>query len=465
MGNKLLYGLVGGGVFLLVVLILATSGSGGKSARPGASRETDETEFSQAARDSHVNTMAALSAEIQGAKASNESLERANELLEKRNTQLEENLQLLTNNQSKLDEKIKRVERNPQFDKLADYEKLLAAQVEGISRKVESQRSPFEGLPSPSAGTTVQPVTPVDPSEPLFDRFHLRKPGSINEEQGGDYQWFMPTNRPQDEQSRNSGKVDLGNPGALALAPSTPVSNNESKIKKYTINPLAINFDGVALTALVGRIPVGGRTEDPYRAKILIGKESLAANHIFFENVAGMLVGGWAVGDWNLSCVDVKLDSYAFVFDDGTIVAKEAESGESIGYISMPNGFPCVPGTFHTNAPEFLTQRTVLSSISAAGEAYAASQTSQEDLPLGGTRTSVSGDTGKYVLGKTATAAVDESVQWLLERQQNSFDAVVAEPGQAVSVHFEKMIEIDYDPEGRKVDHEKEQLALQTGLD
>lgn len=225
---------------------------------------------------------------------------------------------------------------------------------------------------------------------------------------------------------------------------------------RFTINPLATGFKATALTALIGRIPVNGSTPDPYRVKLLIGADNLAANGIFFDGVRGMLVGGWAKGDWNLSCVDVELDSYAFVFEDGTISAKASSSdggGESLGYVSMPNGFPCVPGEFHTNAPSYLAQSSFLNALQVAGQAYADKQTSREDLPLGGQRSSVTGSTEKYVLGKVASGAVEESIDWIRERQQSSFDAVVTPPGMSLVVHFEQQIEINYDPNGRKVDH------------
>lgn len=128
----------------------------------------------------------------------------------------------------------------------------------------------------------------------------------------------------------------------------------------------------------------------------------------------------------------------------------------------MKNGFPCVPGKFHTNAPSYLAQKTTLNAISLAGAAYAENQRTREDLPLGGERSRVTGDTSDFVFGKVVEGSVDDSVEWIDQRAQSSFDAVVTPPGETVVLHFEKIIEIDYDPEGRKIDYAQNTQFIST---
>ena len=64
-----------------------------------------------------------------------------------------------------------------------------------------------------------------------------------------------------------------------------------------------------------------------------------------------------------------------------------------------------------------------------------------------------SGDTGRYVLGKTIGGGSDEVAKWLTERQAQSFDAVFVRAGTRVAIHIDRELPIDLDPIGRKLTH------------
>ena len=66
---------------------------------------------------------------------------------------------------------------------------------------------------------------------------------------------------------------------------------------------------------------------------------------------------------------------------------------------------------------------------------------------------SVTGDVGAYVLGKTVAGGSEEIAKWLLERQSQSFDAVFVPAGTAVAIHVDRELPIDFDPQGRKLNH------------
>ncbi len=458
--NKALLAVFAGGVVLLVVVISALFGGRGVSQKP------ENGVITSAGEDSKKNTLLALEAKVSESLAENEILRDENSQMTARNRQLSDELSALRQKVTAVEERVTRASNSGTsvIDRLDEYEQKLSESAKAGKEKLANTGSRFfERLKAPSAGGVSESQGVVSESEGTtssvftFDRFKSQQNGgTVN--LGVGMSWAAPANRGDYDPKKNTGTTK-----------ADKKSTGSKMVRKYTISPLAVGFDGVSVTGLVGRIPVKGKTVDPYRAKIMIGRDNLAANGYYFDHVDGMVVEGWAVGDWNLSCVSVKIDSYSFVFDDGTIVAKEPQggsldSGDSIGYISMRNGFPCVPGDFHTNAPAFLAQQGVLSGIKAAGEAYAAKQTSTENLPLGGSRSTVTGNTGQYAWGKAISSSVDGSIQWVVERQQNSFDAVVTPPGETVSVHFEKQIEIDYDPEGRRINHE-ESLAYQSLLD
>jgi integrating conjugative element protein (TIGR03752 family) len=260
----------------------------------------------------------------------------------------------------------------------------------------------------------------------------------------------------------NDGKGnDQGRFSGL-LSPSKRLINNKESTQKpqkkksviepmYTLAKDAVLTDAIAMTALIGRIPINGKTPDPYPVKLFIGRENLLANGHDLPEIEGMIFSGLAIGDWNLSCVSARLYSASYIFTDGTIV-NHSTTGDPLGYISDPAGIPCVSGQFVTNAPQFLLKRAGLAGLGVAGAAYAEAQQQKQTSSLtGNTTRTVLGDIDKLVAGEMVQSVTDEVTQWLLERQKQSFDAVVVNPGVAVAVHLDKELVIDHNNQARKV--------------
>jgi len=242
----------------------------------------------------------------------------------------------------------------------------------------------------------------------------------------------------------------------------------------YTVPRNATLIGSTAMTALVGRVPVQGQVRDPMPFKVITGADNLAANGLTIPGVQGMVWSGTAIGDWTLSCVTGRLDSVTFVFEDGTIRTissddREKQSGgaeKPLGWISDEQGIPCITGARKTNAPAFLTQRIGVMAIQAAAEAAASAETTSIVSDAGSVTNSVTGDTGRFVLGKTISGGSDEVSKWLLERQSQSFDAVFVPAGTRIAIHVDHELPIDLDTTGRKLTHEKNiDPYLRTRLD
>ena len=237
----------------------------------------------------------------------------------------------------------------------------------------------------------------------------------------------------------------------------TPESNNLTINPHYTIPPTTTLLNGTALTALVGRIPVKGRLQDPWRFKIIIGSDNLAANGHRIPQLAGMLWAGTARGDFSLSCVSGNVDTATFIFLDGTIQTSRAEvnpenSTSGLGWISDEFGNPCISGELKSNALNYLTQSTLVNTAQATADALSNAQTeSRFDANTGESITSVVGDIDKFIAGYATRESLTEVSQWLNDRQLNSFDAIYIPAGQRVAIHIEEPISIDYDPSGRKI--------------
>ena len=71
----------------------------------------------------------------------------------------------------------------------------------------------------------------------------------------------------------------------------------------------------------------------------------------------------------------------------------------------------------------------------------------------GTANTTVTGDQGEFILGKTVAGGAHEIGTWLTERQAQSFDAIFVAAGEPLVVHLDVTLPIDYDPAGRKLDY------------
>jgi integrating conjugative element protein (TIGR03752 family) len=286
--------------------------------------------------------------------------------------------------------------------------------------------------------------------------------------------WVEPLDVVDDAALEATGNSLLQRVGQSTGSALTSATEKTPKIKQaltqelstvdpvYTVPRNATLIGSTAMTALVGRVPVQGQVRDPMPFKVITGADNLAANGLTVPGVQGMVWSGTAVGDWTLSCVTGRLDSVTFVFEDGTIRTISGDdrgnqgggAEKPLGWISDEQGIPCITGERKTNAPAFLSQRIGVMAIQAAAEAAANAETTSVVSNAGSVTSSVSGDTGRFVLGKTISGGSEEVSKWLLERQSQSFDAVFVPAGIRIAIHVDRELPIDFDTTGRKLTHE-----------
>ena len=63
------------------------------------------------------------------------------------------------------------------------------------------------------------------------------------------------------------------------------------------------------------------------------------------------------------------------------------------------------------------------------------------------------GMSGQEAVGRILASGVQDMSSWVNKLYGQAFAAVYVQPGAKVAVHLEKPLAIDFDPEGRKVDH------------
>jgi len=143
---------------------------------------------------------------------------------------------------------------------------------------------------------------------------------------GDTLRWVEPDDaKPAD--NRNTGALNFPTRFGAARETSGTEAENTANTQAetsttqavYTVPTNSTLMDSVAMTALIGRVPIDGAVNDPYPFKVLVGADNLTANGIDIPDVAGAVFSGTASGDWTLSCVRGQVRSIAFVFHDGTI--------------------------------------------------------------------------------------------------------------------------------------------------
>ena len=274
-------------------------------------------------------------------------------------------------------------------------------------------------------------------------------------------------------------KAEAGNKTANGQTQNSNAAKEGPVDPVYTVPENATLIGSRAMTALLGRVPIDGKVTDPYPFKIIIGKDNLTANGIDLPDVQGAIVSGTATGDWTLSCVRGSVTSITFVFSDGTVRTLPHPAGQtentsnqsnnnsngSIGWLSDENGIPCLSGERKSNASTYLPTLFAMSAASAAGDALAQSQTTNQTNAYGGVTSTLTGNSGQAVLGKSVSGGMKDTVDWVKARYGQTFDAIYVPPGAKVAVHITRQLAIDYEEKGRKVKYDFSLSQTGPGMD
>ncbi|MCP5408959.1 MAG: TIGR03752 family integrating conjugative element protein [Chromatiaceae bacterium] len=449
--NRLLP-LLAGGVLLMLVFVTLKSCTGepdgqlAMDAVPLASNPDADTPADTI--KTLTANVAAMTAEVKALRQDNTELRSENRELLASRTQIENNVTT----------RVKRELLSREKDQAASH-RLDSGVLSSLTARVDALSQSYSKINSGSTGSDIPVGLGLD---------------GLGADSTDSLIWIEPLERAEESPAINGGGLlhKTGHTTGKVLESAREQTANiarriDSIDPVYTVPRNATLIGSTAMTALVGRVPVQGQVRDPMPFKVLTGADNLAANGLTIPGVQGMVWSGTAIGDWTLSCVTGRLDSVTFVFDDGTIRTLSSDdrkgqaSGQSggadkpLGWISDQQGIPCISGERKTNAPAFLTQRIGVMAIQAAAQAAAAAETTSVVSDAGGVTSSITGDAGTFVLGKTIAGGSDEVGKWLMERQSQSFDAVFVPAGIRIAIHVDHELPIDLDTTGRRLTHAK----------
>ena len=297
-------------------------------------------------------------------------------------------------------------------------------------------------------------------------------PAASPQSQGDPYQmqWIYPEGYPLDPSTSDRPMNPLG--GLADIRPRVAARDSELRsqtldseafsrqppasrpIPKYTLHD-GMQLTGAVLeTSLIGKIPLDGAIRDAFSFTGLIGKENLAAMGQLLPEVRGIRFRGTAIGQWGLSCVKANVESLTFLFADGTISTTRASADTPLGLLSNRYGRTCIPGIQVGNVRDYLTDRLLVGTVGAAGEAAASAASTRTFSTQSGVMSQiVTDDTGEFIAGRALGRGMDEVADLLDRLTDDAVAAVYVDNGTEVNLLLEQQIAIDYDPAGRKLRH------------
>jgi integrating conjugative element protein (TIGR03752 family) len=417
--------------------------------------------------DSPVETMRTLTNETRAVRQDSEKLQAENK---KQKQEIEKLLKMKEELEKRIDGKMNNAQRELEEKERENKhnQELTNGLIEKLQRKIDE----FENRGNPNKPTKANQQANLQQGGKTANGYDIGSagiPSGLGYDDNGnqvDYDqvvWTNPIEASVDP--KDPTKVTLPDfsqtikdkTPAIAKGPTKDKKKTkaERSIKAYTIPVEATLISSVSMTAMLGRIPVNGQVIDPYPFKIIIGEENLSSNGIEIPGVVGIMMSGIAKGDWTLSCVSGDINSMTFTFADGTIQTipePGTKAKEKLAWFSDQYGTPCITGKRITNAPSYLTSRVALTAGASYANAQAQSQFTTQTNGTGMTR-GLTGDPGVVAQNTAISESINEVTDWLDARQANSFDAIYIPPGTTLHVHVTEELKVDYDPEGRKVNH------------
>ena len=217
----------------------------------------------------------------------------------------------------------------------------------------------------------------------------------------------------------------------------------------------------VTLTPLVGRVPVGGNVNDPFKFQVELGAANLAANGHRIPGVAKVIAAGTVIGNREQSCVRGSINVLTFIFADGRIHTVDSGNGNNnatggLGYIADPWGKPCIRGEYINNGSEYLSSRAGAAFLEGLANAYGNAQLRRTTDGNGLRETYVSGNTYQFAAAQGVSSTAAEIADYVRERAMDAFDVIYVPQAQKVQIILEQQVNIDYDMAGRKVSYAKE---------
>lgn len=451
------YGVFALALLIIVYLYTSSSGDGEKAPPP------PKTPGSVGTSDSAQATLQTLIVKEQERVKQLNNLEGTDNELKGRLAQLEEEVknkstqanpnqsEHVTQLELKIKELEKRLNNKEKVEKVAD----------GLSEGINDTKQIFkdmEGRDFSVPGGKKNPLNDYDIGQSALGTQTTTSVGAVT--------WVNPIDQQMDVDKgvfiAKEWTEDAGSSVRDSVGLAANGAKKELEPKAVFTIPENTSMIGAKLASrIIALIPKGGSVS-PMGFKIKLPADVLAANGFQIPELAEAFVGGYAVGNFSLSCARGYVTSFTFVFSDGRISqvgsnlansGQEAVTDQTLAVLTDIAGTECVTGTFLSDAEEFIGTNMLLGAAAGAASAYSGAQQTVRD-GADSSSSAVTGSVGKYVGGLALQQGVNQGAEMINELWAESWSAVVVDIGTKINLEVKKEIRVDYDPVGRKIRHD-----------
>ncbi|MEZ8959640.1 hypothetical protein AB6E94_19670 [Vibrio lentus] len=258
-------------------------------------------------------------------------------------------------------------------------------------------------------------------------------------------------------------------PSSSLKVPSLVSENSESQsdaevvvIPFATINAGAKIVGARMLDGLIGRVPISGNVDNPYRFSVKVGPRVLATNGLTINGLAGMEFYGVARGNYADSCIEGFVDGMTYIFEDGSINTISKDTASSVGFdqdwigrLADEEGNECIQGEIHGNVNKVVGLKSSLAAAQGAAGAFAEGETEQyTNLESGLQSKVISGDAFTYMASTLAEEGLGEAKDITDTLFPAPTISVWAPNNTEVSIKITRQLNIDYKQDARRINYE-----------
>jgi integrating conjugative element protein (TIGR03752 family) len=252
-----------------------------------------------------------------------------------------------------------------------------------------------------------------------------------------------------------SGGVDESVSADTALG-QTFKRINDLKVPYITIPENTRLFNAKSRSTILGRIPRGGKVENPYEFMVELSGDNVTSGGFNVPHLDKVYMRGVAVGDPALVCVRGSIFSMTFIFDDGTISqiggSDTKNNNSPLATILDNRATECIPGDEVGNEAVYAAGQLTAQGIQSIANAKAKAQTETIGTS-GSSATNVTGSESALVFSELLGGLGQAGSELMANRYSSVFNAIKVNLDTSFIIEIKKQIEIDYDPNGRKLFH------------
>jgi hypothetical protein len=378
----------------------------------------------------------------------------------------QETLSTLTGETDNLEKSISQIQKQ--------FEQLKTSQDKASQNSAKKLKQELENLQNQNQQFKSHIAEKIDENKKLNSKYDSLTVNNANTSSDNQIIWINDMAGNMDKGAATSPAAPVAS-GSLLNDNSNQNQEKPKPIPAYTIPANTILTGVTAEQPLIGVIPIEGTVLNPQTVQFAVGQKNLSANDWHLPaKLKGIQGNAVCEGVFNFqnSAVSCSITSLTFIFDDGNIATETAAKDEPFGKLTTLYGNPYIPGKYYGNALYGAVGTGFFSAAQGFGNAFAASQVQTQNSDNAEAITTSFKNANNYAFGQGIGTAGEALNQWWLSLMKSTTNYVYTSNWNPkthevlqLNAKIEKQVNIDYDPDGRKVKYEQKNNYYNNSLD